>query len=421
MENTMNLKEWTENYIKSINENNLEEKLNSLLEKNVPTNPSKWSYYKSQAKKKFDVYPSAYANAWAAKKYKAAGGGWKKESVNEDLPTKQIDPSEFPNPLSNTKGFLKKGNYDGESGDDIVPTKPVSISVSQLKPSQDAIYLGKVLGMAIVGIEGGDLGAVISKDNYILDGHHRYAATTFNNPSAKVGGVQSDLVIGDLIPVLRAVGDAMKNKRGLEPKGGDVNIFKATMDDVKSAIYDGKNMDSKFYNKEKSIAWFENIGEDTIAKRLKMLQSKRPPSGAPARKDMPKIKPSQLGILKTLLNKGNIDVREPYTESVNESWVDDYGKAVQKARGGYQMRMSSGNYSVIIGKTLDGFFGTLLVNTRGGKMGTATGIRYNNKSRDKVVKWAEKELQKVSKEPIVKESVNEITYNYQKLKWNNIK
>ena len=53
--------------------------MNLFLEKNVPTNPSKWSYYKSQAKKKFDVYPSAYANGWAAKKYKAAGGGWKKE------------------------------------------------------------------------------------------------------------------------------------------------------------------------------------------------------------------------------------------------------------------------------------------------------------------------------------------------------
>ena len=56
----------------------LGESLNLFLEKNVPTNPSKWSYYKSQAKKKFDVYPSAYANAWAAKQYKAAGGGWKK-------------------------------------------------------------------------------------------------------------------------------------------------------------------------------------------------------------------------------------------------------------------------------------------------------------------------------------------------------
>lgn len=57
----------------------IEEKMNLFLEKNVPTDPSKWSYYKSQAKKKFDVYPSAYANGWAAKKYKAAGGGWRKE------------------------------------------------------------------------------------------------------------------------------------------------------------------------------------------------------------------------------------------------------------------------------------------------------------------------------------------------------
>ena len=57
----------------------LEERFELFFDKNVPTNPSKWSYYKSQAKKKFDVYPSAYANAWAAKQYKAAGGSWRKE------------------------------------------------------------------------------------------------------------------------------------------------------------------------------------------------------------------------------------------------------------------------------------------------------------------------------------------------------
>ena len=61
----------------------------NITEKNVPTNPAKWSYYKSQAKKKFDVYPSAYANGWAAKKYKAAGGGWKTESVEEGGNTAQ--------------------------------------------------------------------------------------------------------------------------------------------------------------------------------------------------------------------------------------------------------------------------------------------------------------------------------------------
>ena len=51
-----------------------------LSEKNVPTDKAKWNYYKSQAKKKFDTYPSAYANGWAAKEYKAAGGGWRKET-----------------------------------------------------------------------------------------------------------------------------------------------------------------------------------------------------------------------------------------------------------------------------------------------------------------------------------------------------
>ena len=55
-----------------------------LQEKNVPTNPSLWSSVLSQARSKFDVYPSAYANAWASKQYKKKGGGWKKKT-NEDV------------------------------------------------------------------------------------------------------------------------------------------------------------------------------------------------------------------------------------------------------------------------------------------------------------------------------------------------
>ena len=46
---------------------------------NAPTNPSLWSRAKAQARKKFKVYPSAYANAWAAKWYKGKGGGWRKK------------------------------------------------------------------------------------------------------------------------------------------------------------------------------------------------------------------------------------------------------------------------------------------------------------------------------------------------------
>ena len=52
--------------------------INRLIEKSDPTDPAKWAASKAAAKKKFDVYPSAYANAWAAKNYKAKGGGWRK-------------------------------------------------------------------------------------------------------------------------------------------------------------------------------------------------------------------------------------------------------------------------------------------------------------------------------------------------------
>jgi hypothetical protein len=46
--------------------------------KNCPTDPAKWASSKAKAKAKYDVYPSAYSNGFAAKDYKAKGGGWKK-------------------------------------------------------------------------------------------------------------------------------------------------------------------------------------------------------------------------------------------------------------------------------------------------------------------------------------------------------
>jgi hypothetical protein len=57
--------------------------------KNKPKDPAKWSSCIAQAKKKFDVYPSAYANAWAAKCYKSKGGKWKK--LSEDIAAEALN------------------------------------------------------------------------------------------------------------------------------------------------------------------------------------------------------------------------------------------------------------------------------------------------------------------------------------------
>ena len=46
---------------------------------NKPNNPALWKKAIAKAKEKFDVYPSAYANAWASKWYKSKGGTWSKK------------------------------------------------------------------------------------------------------------------------------------------------------------------------------------------------------------------------------------------------------------------------------------------------------------------------------------------------------
>ena len=59
-----------------------------ITEKNKPTNAKLWARAKSLAKSKFDVYPSAYANGWAAKWYRSKGGGWR--STNEEVSQEEI-------------------------------------------------------------------------------------------------------------------------------------------------------------------------------------------------------------------------------------------------------------------------------------------------------------------------------------------
>lgn len=236
----------------------------------------------------------------------------------EDLPTKIIDPAQFPNPVTSAlaKVFLTKGQRDGNPKDDVIKTTDVSIASSQLMPTQSEIFMGKVIGMAVGGVAGGDLKAVISKDNYILDGHHRWAATMLANPSAKVGGIKADLGIGDLVPVLRALGDALGNARRGAPSGGDISLYDASFADILDIIKTGKYISPKFYDKAKAEAWLKKIGEKELQKRFNMLKAKRPPAGAPARRDMPVIDSdkAQHHSASTLMIHGDIDIKPPYAK-----------------------------------------------------------------------------------------------------------
>ena len=45
--------------------------------KPVPTNKKLYARVKAEAKRRFKVYPSAYANGWLVKTYKARGGKYR--------------------------------------------------------------------------------------------------------------------------------------------------------------------------------------------------------------------------------------------------------------------------------------------------------------------------------------------------------
>jgi hypothetical protein len=78
--------------------------------KNKAKDPKKWSSCISQAKQKFDVYPSAYANAWAAKCYKSKGGKWKK--LSEDIAEEILSNFESKKYNSNLYGLAKQRNLN---------------------------------------------------------------------------------------------------------------------------------------------------------------------------------------------------------------------------------------------------------------------------------------------------------------------
>jgi hypothetical protein len=89
------------------------EEVESIDEKNVPTSPEKWARAKAQAKSKFAVYPSAYANGWASKKYKAMGGGWKSVSEESEQPD-ELTSEAWDNSATKIKKSLSAGTYNAK-------------------------------------------------------------------------------------------------------------------------------------------------------------------------------------------------------------------------------------------------------------------------------------------------------------------
>jgi hypothetical protein len=98
----------------------------SIEEENKPTNPKLWAKWKAKAKAKFDVYPSAYANGWAAKGYKSEGGGWK--SVSEGI-SFEIGHTASDARKAQRDDKIRKRAQSGQQGSDIAKKKLTGIDL----------------------------------------------------------------------------------------------------------------------------------------------------------------------------------------------------------------------------------------------------------------------------------------------------
>jgi hypothetical protein len=146
-------------------------KKNIVSEKNVPTDASKWQYYVSQAKKKFDVYPSAYANGWASKQYKAAGGGWKTDEGQEPQHVAQGLPQtkEKKQPMIGERFIkyledigLKHAAYTNEAGD----VKVIGLNKAQIKDAiTNMVVKSEIKNFVEGGLEESEEGDRIQKIN----------------------------------------------------------------------------------------------------------------------------------------------------------------------------------------------------------------------------------------------------------------
>ena len=110
---------------------------------------------------------------------------------------------------------------DGDNKDDIVKVALKSVAVGNLKPIQSQIYFDKsIRNVAQFGAKGTrDFSAsknnfyVVSSDNRIIDGHHRFLSAVLVDPKMKVTALEIDLPISKLLPLTLSYTDAIGNIR----------------------------------------------------------------------------------------------------------------------------------------------------------------------------------------------------------------
>ena len=286
----------------------------------------------------------------------------KRAEVSRTIPSlssilfEKADPSklnpDMPLPLSQVDAAAAKiqvaggaDSVDGGSGDDVIGIEPKPdgiATVQALKPSQSSMNIAKALTFVMHMIDhpagkmdpGGDLGAFISKDGYIMDGHHRWIATAMVDPTKQVGGNLVDFPGEQLVPVLNALTKGKYNKTG-KPASGGFDQFKAgpiaaqlakfveggISAETAGDVFKGwQAMDAEGVQAGLE-AFTQKEGEEAVEAAVKQFVGNlsgltmSTPEWAPERPDMPVIDEEDSADAVAAITGGEVDVNPPFAKA----------------------------------------------------------------------------------------------------------
>jgi len=264
--------------------------------------------------------------------------------LNEEADPQKLEPERFPSRLSvvaqdpeDAKQDAKSGVDDGVPKDDVIHVNRGTWKVSELGPSQSTMNVPQAVGMAIghilKGKAGGDLGAFISQDGRIMDGHHRWISSYMVDPNAEIGGFAVKFPSAQLIPVLNAVTvGALGRMEGKEGEGSFEDFNVAEIQKTIAALaakgnqYADPGMGKTPEQVQAALKKFTGLeGEEAVAAAAQKMADNlstakmNVPEGAVERIDMPVIDEKHVKLAIGLLQKGAVDVNPPYEKVDGEA------------------------------------------------------------------------------------------------------
>jgi hypothetical protein len=262
--------------------------------------------------------------------------------ILEDADPTKVSAERFPLKLSDAaklagdqaEVLATGGDDDGEKPDDIVQAKAGTMPVTVLLPSQSSMDIEKAVIFCIAAIRkvkpfkdgpGGDLGAIITSDNHIMDGHHRWIASGMVDPTVDVGGYIVDFPAKQMIAALNMITVNIGITKGKEGSGGfeqfnEAGILAQLEKFAVKAPWSADGEPQKVieacetFTGEKGAAAIKAAAKKMGTNVAKLTLSV--PKGFPERPDMPVISKSKghLKLAIDLLKSGQVDLNEPYAK-----------------------------------------------------------------------------------------------------------